>query len=300
LWDQKQTDEGDARLEKLTRALARWPLTWRAALTTSMEGRPEEVFRLSGPSIWPFIAAIGTVIIFASEIFRVHMMTLVGGVIVAVSLVAWHWPSAAPTTAEEEEAFEKEHGVPVRTKGSRAVARWGMALTIMNLAIALASFLFSYFYIRIENTAWPPENMPLPNLSLPIAATLVLLLSAGVMAWALRSIQMGNQGRLRAGLAGAFVLGALALGLLIFDYTQLGFDAQINAYGSLFFMLGAFVFLVVLAGLGMNAIVQFWAWRGHYTMGRHVAVSNTTLYWYAMIIFWIITLATLYVSPHVL
>ncbi len=42
------------------RGLARWPLTWRAAIVTGInDGEPEEVIRVSGPSIWPFAAACG-------------------------------------------------------------------------------------------------------------------------------------------------------------------------------------------------------------------------------------------------
>ena len=44
------------------------------------------------------------------------------------------------------------------------------------------------------------------------------------------------------------VFGA-TLGTLVFDFTRLGFDWQINAYASMVYILGAFLCLIVLAGL---------------------------------------------------
>jgi cytochrome c oxidase subunit I+III len=301
LWDPGVPGESEGRVEKLARALATWPVAWRALLGTStIDAQPEEVFRVSGPSIWPFVASIGLMIIFTAEIFALHVLTLGGGLILIGSLIAWHWPRPIPGAKAEEEAFEKEHGIPVRTKGSRAAARWGMALMILIVAITLASLLFSYFYTRIENPAWPPGNLPLPNLTLPAIGTFSLLASGAAMFWALRGIQAGSPNRLRLGLAAALLLGIASLGLLIVDYSRLGFDWQVNAYGSLFYVLGFFLFLVMLAGLMMNGIVQVWTWQGHYSAQQHVAVSNTALYWLALIIVWLITIATLYVAPYVI
>jgi cytochrome c oxidase subunit I+III len=302
LWEQQgRLYEGQEQTEKLVRGLARWPLTWRAALITStLDGRPEEVFRVSGPSLWPFIAAVGLVTVFAAEVFSLRLLSLLGLLVLVAAIVAWHWPKDVPTTAEEEEAFEREHGIPVRPNGSRAVARAGMALAILLIGIALVSFLFSYFYIRLENVSWPPDNLPLPNLLWPAAGTVILLVSGAVMYWALRSIRLGHQRRLKVGLAAAFFLGAMALGLLIFAFTQLGFDWRINAYGSLFYTLGGFLFLVVLVGLIMSLFTLLWSWRERYTKRNHTVIENTALYWAAMLVVWVITLATLYLTPYLL
>lgn len=301
LWDQENIHQGDPRLVKLVSALGRWPLTWRAAMVTSLlDGRPEEIFRVSGPSIWPFVASLGMVTIFAAEVFSLHVPALLGGLLIVVAVVGWHWPGPASATQEEEAAFEREHGVPVRSAGSRVVGRWTMALAIMIMAIGLSTLLFSYFYIRLENTAWPPEGVGLPGLLPAGISALVLLLSGGAMHWALGSIRADRQGRLRAGLAIAFLLGAAALGLQLFDFTRLGFDWQFHAYGSLFYILGGAAFLILLFGLGMNAVVQFWAWRNQYSARHHLAVENTSLFWCAMIAGWSVVFATLYLSPYLI
>ncbi len=301
LWDQEGVFQGDERTEKLVRGFAKWPLTWRAAMITStVEGRPEEIFRVSWPSYWPFIAAVALVTVFAAEIFSLHVVAGAGILVLIISLIGWHWPEDTPTTAEEEAAFEREHGIAVRPQGSRAVARSGMALAILVLAVALSSFLFTYFYIRLESPAWPQGGIEPPQLILPGIGTAVLLLSAGVMLWAVRSIQADNRSRLLTGLALVFVLGAIALGLVVFDFTQLDFTWQTNAYGSIFYALGGFLFLTVVAGLIMTALTLIWAWRGKYSARHHTVVDNTALYWYAVLVIWLVTLGTLYLAPHLL
>lgn len=299
LWQQESLNEGDEKVVKLVNALSQWPTQWRAALVTSMvDAQPEEVFRVNGPSIWPFITAVGVIIIFAAEIFTARLIIALGALIVVVGVIAWNWPTQAPITEEEEEAFEREHGIPVRTSGSRAVARGGMLLSILILIVALSCLLLSYFYIRLENEVWPMDNIPLPPLPLVIASSVALSLSGGAMLWALRRIREGHQSRLSLGLLVAFILGAAALGLQIFDYSQLPFDWQTNAYGSLFFTLGSFAFLILVGALMMNGLAQFWTWRGQYTQRRHATLENINLFWGFAIINWLIVFGTIYLSPY--
>ena len=190
------------------------------------------------------------------------------------------------------------HGIPVNPKGSHAVSRLGMSLSVLIMGIALATFLFSYFYIRLENAVWPPEGVAPPETLLTIIAASILLTSAGVMRWAVKGIEQGNQHRLRIGLALAFLLGALSLGIQIFDFTRLDFSVDFHAYGSLFYILGGFAFVVLSSGLVMNGLIQFWAGRKEYTVRNHVGVENTALYWYAAIVIWLLTFAALYGVPY--
>jgi cytochrome c oxidase subunit I+III len=299
LWDQSPPGEG--KREKLVQALAKWPTSWRAVLvTTAVEGQPEEVFGVSGPSIWPFVTAVGLITIFAAEIFTVRLIAGAGLFLTIISLIAWNWPRRVATPLQEEENFEKEHAIPVRPHGSRAVARGGMMLTILILWIALASFIFTYFYIRLENAAWPPDNIELPSLSLTIIGAVILLASSGVMYWSLTRIRADQQNYLKVGLAVTFLLGLVGLGLQIFDYSQLAFDWQTHAYGSIFYTLGGFIFLVLLGGLIINAVAQFWTWRGQYTARSHVMIENTNLYWHATVAAWQVTFGLLYLSPHLM
>ena len=164
LWDQADLHSGDPALVRFVDAMSRWPLRWRAALITrTADAYPEEVFRVAGPSIWPFFAAVGTVVIFVGELLKVRVGALLGAAVVVVSVVLWNWPDQAPVTEAEEEAFEAEHRLPVRTGGSLAVARWGMGLSILFVSIGFTSLLLAYFYLRLDNQTWPPAGIPSPR-----------------------------------------------------------------------------------------------------------------------------------------
>ncbi|MFO7683240.1 MAG: cbb3-type cytochrome c oxidase subunit I [Chloroflexota bacterium] len=299
LWSQDNLTDGPEHLKALVQDLARWPLNWRAALITSpLDGKPQEIFQVSGPSVWPFLTAVSLVTVFGAEIFSLRPLALAGILGLIVSIVGWNWPEQAPTSTAEEDAFAEKHNLPVRPYGSRTVNRGGMWLFILILGIALTSLLFSYFFIRRENPVWPQGNLPLPTLTWVGLGAILILLNAVVLRWALKQVHQGAQARLRLGLALAFLLEAGAAALLIYDLAQVSFDWRINAYASLFWAIAAFLLLLLLIGLGMNLFVQGWAWRGIYGPERFSPVENTAVYWTAMIAFWLITVGVIYLSPH--
>ncbi len=116
--------------------------------------------------------------------------------------------------------------------------------------------------------------------------------------YALKQVQAGEIGRLRLGLGVAFLMEMAAIGLLVYDFSQLTFDWQVNAYGSLFWIIGGFLILVLIIGAGMNIFTQAWAWKGIYGPERFVPVENTAVFWGAMIAVWLITVGVLYLVPY--
>ena len=301
LWDQDDLNKGQAKTEALLDGLANWPTTWRAAMITStVDARPIEIFRVSGPSIWPFIAAVGLVTIFGSEIFSLRPLSLLGIVVLVTAVIGWNWPSQTPTSDEEERAFEEKYDIPVRTYGSRVVSRSAMMLFLLIIGIALASFLFTYFYIRVESDMWPQDNIPLPTLLWVGIGTVLMLLNIPFLRWATRSIRDHNDsGKLKLGLFLGFLLQLGAIGTLLYDLSLLDFNWQINAYGSAFYALTAYLLLLLLMGLGVTIFTQFWSWRGIYHDRRYVAVENTALYWTGIAGAWLAIVAVAYLSPYV-
>ncbi|MCE7984340.1 MAG: cytochrome c oxidase subunit I [Caldilinea sp. CFX5] len=300
LWEQESIRQGDPRIKALLEGLSGWPLTWRAAMTTSMlEARPTEVFRVSGPSIWPFVTAVGVIIMFAAEIFTLRSLVLGGLVTTLIGLLGWHWPNRIETT-ERELQFEREHNILVYPNGSPTINRWAMWLMITLIAICVALFEFSYFYIRLQHAVWPFGNLPLPGLVLPGLATVGVIGAAAAMYWANRRIEQEDVMGLRISLAVAFVLGAAAVGLVVYDLLHLPFDHTLNAYGSLYYTLAIFAAAILLGGLAQNLFTQVWAWVGRYSAREHVAVDIGALYWYAAVVFWLVLAGTVYVGPYVI
>ena len=301
LWEQRELHEGDQATERLVQALGRWPTTWRAAMVTStLEGRPLEIFRVASPSIWPFVAALGLIIVFGSEIWSLRWLAGIGALIFLGSLVGWHWPSKneAPTSEVEERAFAREHGILVQNSGSRTVARNGMILTLLVFGVALGSLLFSYFYIRLENQTWPPAGFENPEWLLPVIGLVLWGLSLIPSTLAVRAIHDDRLPALRNNLLVSLLLAAAGTGVLIYVLLTKDYTVSDHAYASLFILIEGFLVLLMLGGLGINLFVQYFARRGEYSSNRYIAVENAGLYFTVTAVFGLVILAVLYGVPY--
>jgi cytochrome c oxidase subunit I+III len=182
--------------------------------------------------------------------------------------------------------------------GPRSISWWGMVVLILNEAVIFASLLASYFYLRFNSVLWPPQGVKLPELTLSSINTVILLGSSLVMQWAASGIRRGEVNRLRIGLAIAFLMGALFLGIQIDEYTMLEFLPQAHAYGSLFWGITGLHATHVLVGLLMNGYIQVRAAYGHFGADRFQGVENVTLYWHFVDVVWIFIFASLFLSPY--
>jgi cytochrome c oxidase subunit I+III len=299
LWDQDDLHSGEERTERFVRALSEWPLRWRAAVAVgTASSRPQEVFRVANPSIWPIVAAGGVVLIFIAELFKFRWAIALGVVVLVVAGIMWNRPEEPPMTEEEEDAFEREHQVPVNAAGSVVISMWGMGMVMLFLGIALGALLLSYFYLRLENPAWPPPGTAEPPLTR-------MLLAAGLVAAATRAIHVavgwlrdGRQRRFVVGLAVALALMVGGIAVQILDVVAHEFTWTAHAYGSIFYTLAGFGVVVAVGAVIMGTIVLYWALRGIYTRRRHATVANVARFWTAAMVMWVIGYGTLYLAPY--
>ena len=182
--------------------------------------------------------------------------------------------------------------------GPHSTSWWGMVILILNEAVIFASLLAGYFYIRFNSVLWPPQGVKLPELTVSGINTIILLSSSIVMQWASGSIRRGEVGRLRIGFLIAFLMGAVFLGIQIYEYTQLEFLPQDHAYGSLFWGITGLHATHVLVGLLMNAYIQVRAAYGHFGSERYQGVENVTLYWHFVDVVWVFIFSALFLSPY--
>jgi len=81
----------------------------REVLVTSViEARPDHRSAFPGPTIWPFVAAVFTAILFVASIFTPWAVVW-GAIPVAIALIAWFWPSRRET--EESRAHERRPAI---------------------------------------------------------------------------------------------------------------------------------------------------------------------------------------------
>jgi cytochrome c oxidase subunit I+III len=299
LWDQDDLHSGPPHLERFVRGLGEWPLRWRAAVIVgTASGRPQEVFRVADPSIWPLICGGGVLVIFFSELVKLRWGIAAGVAMIVVSIIGWNWPQEPPITVEEEAAFEREHRVPVNAGGSVVVAAWGTGIAILFFAIALSSLLLSYFYLRLENPVWPPPGITVPDLTPALTVAVLMVASRVAVSAALRRVRAADQGGFLRALAAALVLtgvGAVVQGV---DIAGMTIGPGAHAYGSIFATMTGFAYVVIAGAMLMGVMVLVWAIRGHYDVRRHAAVANVTRLHTAAVIMWLITFGVLYLGPR--
>jgi cytochrome c oxidase subunit I+III len=299
LWDQDELHRGDERLERFVHGISQWPLRWRAATVVgTADARPQEVFRVSDPSIWPLVAAVGVVLIFLSELIKLRVGALAGALVIIGAVIRWNWPQEPPMSVEEEEAFEREYGVPVNAHGSVVVARWGTGLAILFVAIALSSLLLAYFYLRLENPLWPPTGVTDPALGQALLAAALVVASGAAALVAQRRIGAGEQRAFITALVAALLLAGAGVAAQWVDLAQLDVRWGAHAYGSIFYTLAGFVLVIAVGAMIMLAMTVVWAVRGAYSARRHAPIANVVRFWLAMIGVWVTAFATLYLGPY--
>lgn len=181
---------------------------------------------------------------------------------------------------------------------TRPLAFWGMVMAIATEAMLFAGLLSSYFFLRATSKTWPLGGLPKPELGVISWFTVILLGSSLPVWWAERGIRRGQLGQLRAGLAAAFVMGAVFLAFTAYEFANAEFPVSENAYASVFHITVGLHALHVLAGLTANLGVQAKAWTGRIDRERHDTVTLWALYWHFVDVVWVFVFTSLYLSPH--
>jgi heme/copper-type cytochrome/quinol oxidase subunit 3 len=306
LWEQPRLDAGDPRYERIVRGLGESPTGWRAQLITSvLTAEPQAVVQLSGPSIWPLIAAIVLTLNFVATLFDIYWLLALSLVGTVGATIGWLWP----TREDREHRLTDEgtgegtagevHGLPVYTSGTSSPAWWTMLHVILVVAVATACLVMSYFYLRAGAAAWPPAGFAVPDALLPGAATLLLV--AGTLAawWAERRIRRGAQTHLKLGLGVATAAVAAFLAFLILHMAG-GVSPSAHAYGSSVQTLLGYQAVLVVAGLVLLGVVLTQAFLGYFDARRFLAVQNTAMFLTAAAANWLVVYGVVHLSPYVL
>jgi cytochrome c oxidase subunit I+III len=305
LWDTTDAPT-DTQTAKLIEGMANYPLHYRSQLvTTAVDAQPEELYRVAGPSIYPFWSALSIAVMTLLLVFSQYALAGVALLVTIALIIGWHSDTDDYSDPEAERAFEAEFGIPLRPHGSRAVASWGMRLTVITLATALFTLAFSLLYLRLTPPQWPPEGIPAPDALLPGVALRILLASVIPMIWAAKAVNRDNPSRLRWGLLLATLLGVVYVGINLYSYTMLGFNHTTQAFGSIFMLLAAFQMLTTLAAIVMSAVSLVAFVRGARNAAeahprRHQSIRDIALFWYYTVAAGVITYALLYLVPEVI
>jgi len=301
LWNPERVESVEA--SRAADAMEGAPERWRATLGTGVvSARPMSIQFLAGPSIDPLVAAVGLLLAFLAVLTELYGVFPVGVVLLIIGLVRWLYPSEALLGQLRASTVPERAGLPLFTTGSGAVAWWGMVSLLAVVATALATLLYAYFYLWLFSQEWPQEGLGPPGLGVALPAYLGLALSGGAAWWSWRSFNRGRVGPTFIGLGAAGILAILFVALKIHEQATIGFGPQDHAYGSIFFVIGWVLILLVLGGLGLTGAVALrlrehrWGEEGF--MALHLQLAVTYACFVAVMA--ILVFIVLYLAPRVL
>ena len=95
----------------------------------------------------------------------------------------------------------------------------GMVVFLASEGFLFGALFFTYYYLRINISGWPPAGVHLDNI-LAIINTAILLASSGVVWLGGRFIRRGNTAGLASMLATTAFMGMAFLGITVWEWTH--------------------------------------------------------------------------------
>jgi cytochrome c oxidase subunit 3 len=181
----------------------------------------------------------------------------------------------------------------------------GMWVFLLSEVMFFTGLIGSYIILRFANPDAFAEPGVVLNVELTALNTFILICSSVTMVKAFAAIQHGDQQGLRRYLLGTILLGAIFLGVQVYEYIELaghGFVpiARLYAaeggplYGATFYTMTGFHGAHVTIGVLCLMFVAWKAFRGAYTRESHGGVEIVGLYWHFVDLVWIILFTIVY------
>jgi heme/copper-type cytochrome/quinol oxidase subunit 3 len=181
-----------------------------------------------------------------------------------------------------------------------ADVRPGLPPLISNARLAMAGFLAfetmffvaligAYLVFRLSHPVWPPPDLPRLPIAVTWANTGVLLVSAFLMARALRALRMGQRPALERALFGAALLGTTFLAVQGTEWIRLvrhGLTISAGPYGATFYTLIGCHGLHVLAAVLWLLVVMIRAQRHRFAGPIRVPLELCGIYWFFVVALW--------------
>ncbi|MHC2104234.1 heme-copper oxidase subunit III [Methylobacterium sp. WL64] len=190
-----------------------------------------------------------------------------------------------------------ERALPVGTVSDvRSSGMLGMLFLILTEATIFGYLIFGYFYTAASaQGAWPPQGSP--GLGYALTNLVLAVISAGAVWWADRAIRVDQPRPAAAGLAAAFLLGLVFLGIQGLDWRAHA-SLTAGAYRSLYLTITGVHVAHLVVGLGILAALSGWTLRGYFGAARSAPVRIGAAYWYFVVAAEVAVFATLSLSPH--
>ncbi len=176
---------------------------------------------------------------------------------------------------------------------------WGNLLMIFIEGMAFAVLAASYFYIRRDFGAWPPERTLLPDLGVSSINLIAIVISAAPFWYAAR-LARAEAKPLAIGLwlTLGILFGVVAIVLRGFEFAALHTRYDSNAYGSITWTILAVHLAHLLAGTLETFLIALVMFVGPVEKKHYTDATVMAVYWYFIVICWIALYLIVFVAPR--
>ena len=248
-------------------------------------------FHLVQPSIWPLLTATWAGFMAFGAIQYMHnsagLYFLIGLIHLLGCLIGW-WRDVI------QESFYN-HTVAVQR---------GLRLGFILFIVSEVMFFFGFFWTFLHSSVapsvfigcqWPPHGIePFNPWTIPLANTLILLLSGASITWVHHAIVAGNRRQSNFGFIVTIALAILFTLLQIFEYQEAPFGISDGIFGACFFMMTGFHGFHVIIGTIFIIVCAFRSYYGHFTTSHHLGFEAAAWYWHFVDVVWLFLFVLVY------
>lgn len=191
--------------------------------------------------------------------------------------------------AQMQTAFDHEQ---LQREQALKNARLGLLLWRFANGMAFVFFIFANLLMRNVQPSWPPPGVERLPIALPLAITLIILLSGAAASRVLKAVRANEFGQAvrfgaaTLGLGGLFFVGLLAAGAQV---------TPSGAYSSIVWAMQFFHGLHVVVASLLLGVVLIGVGRGRYSAEKHWGVEASVVFWHFVDAMWIIFFLFIYV-----
>lgn len=256
-----------------------------------MSAQAQHPYHMVSPSPWPALGALSGLVLAVGAVFYMHdeplfgingpIKLVPGFTLLILTMVLWWRDVIKESVKERAHSNEVSNGL-----------RMGMVLFIASEVMFFGAFFWAFFHHSLGfSTAtlqWPPEGIEtLDAWHLPFYNTVILLTSGVTVTRAHLYLEAGNNAKVAKWTWITAGLGAMFLGLQVFEYGHAAFALSDGIYPSTFYFATGFHGFHVFVGTTFLVVCAVRANKNQFSPEKHIGFQSAAWYWHFVDVVWL-------------
>jgi len=187
--------------------------------------------------------------------------------------------------------------LPNHAFGHQGLIWWGTVGFMVIEGSMFVIVLIAYFYLRLKVSEWPP-SLPNPDYFYGTVNLVLVAVSCIPAAFAKSAAEHFDLRRVWLWLAVLTLMGVASVVLRVFEFPALNCRWDDNAYGSITWLLLGLHTTHVATDVVDSGVLLALMMSDSVTEPRFVDVSENSLYWYFIVLWWVPVYLTIYFAPR--